>query len=51
MGYLVLLGILGLPFMVIWCFMLAMAMGLFHERTDAESIAHSYGLSWKTSRH
>lgn len=48
MGYLVLLGILSLPFLVLWCFMLAMAMGLFHERTDAENIAHNYADSWKS---
>ena len=50
MGYFVLLGLIALPFIALWCIMLAIATGLFHERTDAESIAQNYQLSWKSTQ-
>ena len=49
MGYFILLGMLALPFIAIWCFMLAIATGIFHEPTEAESIAHNYQLSWRST--
>jgi hypothetical protein len=47
MGYVVLL-LLAAPLAVVWLFILAIATGLIHEPTAAESVAHNYGTSWKT---
>lgn len=48
MGYLILLGLLALPFAVMWAFMLAIATGIFREPTETQNIAHNYRLSWQT---
>jgi hypothetical protein len=51
MGYVVLLALLAAPLAVVWFFILAIATGLIHEPTPAESVAQNYAISWKSTRH
>lgn len=51
MGYLILLAIAAIPAGLLGAFLLAMATGVIHEPTPIETVAHNYGLSWKTGRH
>lgn len=51
MGYVVLLLLLGVPAAVVGAAILAFATGLIREPTATESVAHSYGTSWKSTRH
>lgn len=51
MGYLILLAIAAVPAGLLGTFLLAMATGVIHEPTAIETVAHNYGLSWKTGRH
>lgn len=53
MGYLILLAIAAIaaiPAGMFGTFLLAMATGVIHEPTAIETVAHNYGLSWKTGR-
>lgn len=47
MGYLILFALLAVPLLTVGAFLLAMAAGLIHEPTPAESAARNYATSWK----
>ncbi|MCB9933885.1 MAG: hypothetical protein H6841_10740 [Planctomycetes bacterium] len=51
MGYIILLAIAAVPTGLFGMFLLAIATGVIHEPTAIETVAHNYGLSWKTGRH
>jgi hypothetical protein len=49
MGYCLLLALLAVPLAVVSFFILAIATGLIHEPTSAESAARNYAASWKSA--
>lgn len=51
MGYIILLAIAAVPTGLLGTFLLAIATGVIHEPTPIQTVAHNYGLSWKTGRH
>lgn len=42
-------ALLALPFAALFAFLLLIATGVFHDRVEAEEVAHNYGRSWKSA--